>query len=150
MSSIASGNDWTRALLCTLARRGTWIRHNDPSRASALLGRVAPWPWFKAGQFIFDLFEWEDFMVDGPPPPLFDGELDGIALRRLVRIVKQLAAQIDPTVVVPNEPVAPRGRDAHSGNADIELPAIEPGLHLYRDVVLGLLTSAGEPETPTQ
>ncbi|TKA11055.1 hypothetical protein [Actinacidiphila oryziradicis] len=46
------------------------MRRDEPERARVLLDILGPWPLFKAAQFLFDLMEWEDFMVDGEPPPL--------------------------------------------------------------------------------
>ncbi len=57
LADLSRGNDWTRALLCTLARRGTWLRRTDARRARALLDALTPWPVFKACQFLFDLLE---------------------------------------------------------------------------------------------
>ncbi|MGW0882946.1 hypothetical protein [Streptomyces sp. NPDC002671] len=62
-------NSRLRQCLCTLARHGVALRHRDPERARLLLDTVRPWPFYKGGQFLFDLMEWEDLMVDGDPPP---------------------------------------------------------------------------------
>ncbi|MEU4805054.1 hypothetical protein [Actinosynnema sp. NPDC023587] len=61
-------NDRLRELLCTLARRGVALRRATPDRARCILDALAPWPFYKGGQFLFDLLEWEDLMIDGPPP----------------------------------------------------------------------------------
>ncbi|AOR31316.1 hypothetical protein BFF78_09950 [Streptomyces fodineus] len=67
-------NSCLRQCLCTLARHGVALRHRDPERARLLLDTVRPWPLYKGGQFLFDLMEWEDLMVDGEPPPLTSTE----------------------------------------------------------------------------
>jgi uncharacterized repeat protein (TIGR01451 family) len=63
-------NTRLRSVLCTLARRGVAIRQDEPDRAGQILDALAPWPFYKGGQFLFDLLEWEDFMLDGDPPPV--------------------------------------------------------------------------------
>ncbi|MFD0394176.1 hypothetical protein ACFQ3Z_24905 [Streptomyces nogalater] len=45
------------------------LRRDTPERARLLLDTVRPWPLYKGGQFLFDLMEWEDLMVDGDPRP---------------------------------------------------------------------------------
>ncbi|MDO0926835.1 hypothetical protein QQY24_15935 [Streptomyces sp. TG1A-8] len=67
-------NGCLRQCLCTLARHGVALRLREPARARLLLDTVRPWPLYKGGQFLFDLMEWEDLMVDGDPPPLMPGE----------------------------------------------------------------------------
>lgn len=67
-------NTCLRECLCTLARHGVALRRADPERARLLLDTVRPWPFYKGGQFLFDLMEWEDLMVDGDPPPLMPAE----------------------------------------------------------------------------
>ncbi|WP_316752309.1 hypothetical protein [Streptomyces herbicida] len=67
-------NSSLRQCLCTLARHGVALRRREPERARVLLDTVRPWPLYKGGQFLFDLMEWEDLMVDGEPPPLLSSE----------------------------------------------------------------------------
>jgi hypothetical protein len=67
-------NSSLRQFLCTLARHGVALRRDTPERAGVLLDTVRPWPLYKGGQFLFDLMEWEDLMVDGDPPPLMPTE----------------------------------------------------------------------------
>lgn len=67
-------NSCLRQCLCTLARNGVALRRREPARARLLLDTVRPWPFYKGGQFLFDLMEWEDLMVDGAPPPLMSAE----------------------------------------------------------------------------
>lgn len=154
LAGLGRANEWTRSLLCTLARRGTWLRHGDPERSEALLEAVTPWPWYKAGQFLFDLFEWEDFMTDGPPPPDFAGPLDDLSLQRVVQLLRLLASQLDGTLPAWDEEAAgvaasvsdaPSVSEASSMPPHRELPPLEPGFHLYQDVVLGVLISSSTP-----
>lgn len=70
LAFLSEVNTCLRECLCTLARHGVALRLREPARAGALLTALAPWPVFKGGQFLFDLMEWEDFMIDGAPPPL--------------------------------------------------------------------------------
>lgn len=183
LACLAAGNDWTRAALCTLARRGVHIRRTEPDRARALTEALARWPWYKAGQFLFDLLEWEDFMTDGPPPPLLPltrtaaildmplrllrGSLtapfmDGssgpgtehtvsavyLPLRWLGSIAQSAAAGVLTDLrnatgqAAPASEGAGSGRPAETAGAR-ELPPLEPGFHLYRDVALGFLDVAG-------
>jgi len=120
----------SRAALCTLARRGVAFRQAEPGRAAKWLDLLSPHPLFKGGQFLFDLLEWEDFMLDGPPPPVL-GEAEVLAL--LQRIAKALSSihgqPADPEPVV--EPAPSIGTAS--------LPPLESGFYLYRDVVLGAL-----------
>lgn len=67
-------NSCLRQCLCTLARHGVALRRREPERSRVLLDTVRPWPLYKGGQFLFDLMEWEDLMVDGEPPPLMSAE----------------------------------------------------------------------------
>lgn len=67
-------NSCLRQCLCTLARHGRALRRREPARAAVLLDKVRPWPLYKGGQFLFDLMEWEDLMIDGEPPPLMSAE----------------------------------------------------------------------------
>jgi hypothetical protein len=139
LAGLARANEWTRSLLCTLGRRGTWLRHREPDRADALLRAVSAWPWYKAGQFLFDLLEWEDFMVDGPPSPEFPGDVDEVALKRLVGLLRLAAFQIDATLPA----WAPDDNRTHAAAQRVpaDLPPLEPGYYLYQDVVLGVLLS---------
>src|SRR5690606_29282966 len=113
-----------------LARRGTAWRRVEPERTRAWLAQLEPHPLYKGGQFLFDLLEVEDFMLDGPaPPPVSSEELAGIARR-----AADLAGIELPVLGV--------------GLVLDALPPLEPGFYLYRDVILGLvfvLVSAADP-----
>lgn len=145
LARVDEGNAWLRAVLCTVARRGTLVRHREPERAAALIEALSPWPWFKGGQFLFDLMEWEDFMVDGPPPPLLASVLGSGSVRRIAAMLAAARALLD-------DAGAAALRDAESAyqqvavdlaHAEAELPDLEPGLYLYHDVVLGAVVSIG-------
>ncbi len=138
LTDLSHGNDWMRALLCTLARRGTWLRRTDPPRARAILDAMTPWPVFKAGQFLFDLLEWEDFMTTGPAPEQFDGALDAVALARMTRLLRLVAAQLDGTMPAD---IPPPDTEPISLPEPVDLPALEPGFYLYQDVALGIVVS---------
>jgi hypothetical protein len=141
---IEEGNVWLRSLLCTLARRGTLVRQREPVRAAALTETLSRWPWFKGGQFLFDLMEWEDFMVDGPPPPLLSTALGSRSLRRFAAALTAARALMDDDMAAALEGAQTTfGRlRAEIGHTQEALPPLEPGLHLYRDVVLGVVVSA--------
>ncbi|WP_433271378.1 hypothetical protein ACQPZF_12235 [Actinosynnema sp. CS-041913] len=84
-----------REVLCTLARRGVAIRQDEPRRARQILDALAPWPFYKGGQVLFDLLEWEDFMVDGEPPPVLSRAELGALLALPVRWVDTAVAAVD-------------------------------------------------------
>lgn len=116
---LAQRNAAMRGLLCTLARLGVGFRRAEAARARDWADELSVHPLYKGGQFLFDLLEWEDFMLDGPPPPPLDGADLAAALRPLLGLLGQ-----------PPMPAPP---------AFGELPALEAGFYLYRDVVLGLV-----------
>lgn len=157
LGRISTGNDWLRSLLCTLARRGTNLRRQEPERAEELIRLLAPWPWFKGGQFLFDLLEWEDFMVDGPPPPPLPNTLQPENWERLDDLLKKLRALVEAVQITTAPGPSPATNVtrlsvealASHVSSDKALPALEPGLHLYRDVVLGVWASAAAvPQLP--
>jgi hypothetical protein len=110
-----------RGILCTFARVGTAWRRAEPERTRAWLEQLDPHPFYKGGQFLFDLLEVEDFMLDGPAPPIVSqAELVDIARR----VVEWTGIEV-PVVAI--------------AVALEALPELEPGFYLYRDVVLGLV-----------
>ena len=161
LARVAAGNDWLRSVLCTLARHGTALRREDPARAEELIARLSPWPWFKGGQFLFDLLEWEDFMVDGPPPPALPTVLQPENWERLDNLLASVRALVDaahPTSGASAPADAPGisslvpsvSAMVDRFTSDADLPPLEPGLHLYRDVVLGVwMTAALDPPGST-
>ncbi|MEU3824120.1 hypothetical protein AB0F36_02205 [Streptomyces sp. NPDC029080] len=91
-------NSGLRQCLCTLARHGVALRRDAPERARLLLDTVRPWPLYKGGQFLFDLMEWEDLMVDGDPPPLMSTERMVAACTLPVQLMAAAATEKVPTV----------------------------------------------------
>jgi len=135
-----AGHDWLRALLCTLARRGVQFRVASPERARSLLDSLSTSSAYRAGQFLFDLLELEDFMVDGKPPATIPTALDARALHRIAGALRHLRSVLDGAASPPDVRAVAAAGAAH---AEAEpLPELEPGFHLYADVVLGALRSA--------
>ncbi|MFW5942095.1 MAG: hypothetical protein ACOC9X_02065 [bacterium] len=157
LEAVANGNEWLRAVLCTLARRGVAYRQAAPDKAREILRTLAPLPYYKGGQFLFDLMEWEDFMLDGPPPPIVPTTLDARSLSRLAGLLRAIQQQLDG-----ERSSEGAGRTAGDDSVvdDDNLPPLEPGLYLYQDVVLGIVASVlrsrpgpvapEEPEGPPQ
>ncbi|WP_405448615.1 hypothetical protein OG399_17695 [Streptomyces achromogenes] len=91
-------NSSLRQCLCTLARHGVALRRDTPERARLLLDTVRPWPLYKGGQFLFDLMEWEDLMVDGDPPPVMPTERIVAACTLPVQLIAATTAEEAPEV----------------------------------------------------
>jgi hypothetical protein len=148
LQALARGNEWLRAVLCTLARRGVAYRQADARRAQAILSILSPFPYYKAGQFLFDLMEWEDFMLDGPPPPILGTVMDWRAIQNLGAWLQELQSYLDGNVPAPTLP----GFLVQGQGSSENLPPLEPGYYLYQDVVLGLahsvLSAREEPVEP--
>ena len=140
LNAIRSGNEWLRAVLCTLARRGVQLRTEEPDRAKVILDALSVYPLYKAGQFLFDLMEWEDFMLDGPPPEVLLTTLDPRAMQRIASFLRDLQAHIEGGL---NESSTPIDLKRLIVDSDESLPLIEEGFYLYRDVFLGLIKSVG-------
>lgn len=137
LQDLREGNAWLRAVIATVARRGVAFRRADGARAQAWLDALATYPYYKAGQFVFDLLEWEDFILDEPAPTLVS-TLDPQALRRLASLLNAVKAHLDGAVVPQTVSgqeniVVTLGRE--------ELPPIEAGFYLYQDVVLGVVSA---------
>jgi hypothetical protein len=148
LTSVARGNAWLRAVLCTLARRGVAYRQADPRRAQEILRTLAPLPYYKGGQFLFDLMEWEDFMLDGPPPPIVPTTLDERSLSRVTELLLAIQQHFDGSLDGGGQPRT----SAQALVDDDNLPSLEPGLYLYQDVVLGIVVSVlqSRPDTGTR
>jgi len=140
LESLQSGSEWLRAVLCTLARRGIDFRQKQPTRAKLILDALSTSPFYKSGQFLFDLMEMEDFMLDGPPPEIISTTLDATTLTRLALLFNTIKGHLDGATeslsldniklqLVP-------GATSHEN-----LPPFEAGFYLYQDVVLGLVRS---------
>ncbi|MFE9449541.1 hypothetical protein [Streptomyces sp. NPDC006739] len=169
---VRRSNARTRAVLCTLARLGVAMRHEEPERAARLLEALGVWPVYKGGQFLFDLLEWEDFLLDGTPPPPVGAEDLAAALRLPLRLLSE-AVDTAPAVLrgVPTQrtaaafdlplrfltATAKAALDGIAGDLgsmtapasgpsdepERELPPLEAGFHLYQDIVLGTVATAG-------
>jgi hypothetical protein len=140
LQSLKEGGGWLRAVLCTLARRGVLLRLNSPARAKTILDALSTLPYYKGGQFLFDLLEMEDFMLDGPVPEILPAALNSSALQRLAGALESVRASLDGNAVAtPAVPVVIEG-----GATVGQLPAIEAGFYLYQDVVLGVWLSVVE------
>ena len=126
-----------RALLCTLARHGVALREAAPARAQAWLDRLSTHPYVKGGQFLFDLLEWEDFMLDGEAPPALDTRVVRQALGRVTQALRALSASLDGAPSVTEWAGIEEGHGASP-----ELPALEPGFYLFQDVLLGSVALA--------
>jgi hypothetical protein len=137
LAAIQQGNAWLRGVACTLARRGVAFREEHPERAEVLLDALASWPVFKAGQFLFDLLELEDFMLDGDEPSVLTTTLDPAALHRLAGFVRSLRRHIDGAAGDAGAELVPDAQPP----PERELPPLEAGFYLYHDVVLGILES---------
>ena len=137
-ADLRSGNAWLRSVLATLARRGVAFRRDHPERAKAWLDTLATFPYYKAGQFLFDLLEWEDFILDEAAATL-ETTLDPQAMRRLAALMRAIKAHVDGS----------EGLSPATSEPDVlvtvttgELPPLEPGFYLFQDVVLGILGTA--------
>jgi hypothetical protein len=135
LSLLRALNGLTRSGLCTLARHGAAVRRDDPERAARLAEVLSAWPLFKGGQFLFDLLEWEDFMLDGDPPPLWPA---GEAAMVLAGPVAWLRALLPAAGAAGSEPAA-----TSTESEGRELPELRAHFRIYDDVVIGAVTLAG-------
>src|SRR6187402_2121185 len=99
LSALAQHNAVLRAVLCTLARRGAAMRRDEPERAGAWIDALAVHPYYKGGQFLFDLLEWEDFMLDGEPPPMLDEVTLAALLHQYAKMLRALSEALGQTSV---------------------------------------------------
>lgn len=118
LAILAARSEELRGLLHALARAGVAWRRAEPDRAREWLTRLETHPFYKGGQVLFDLLEWEDFLLDGPPPPI-----DPAALARAVARIASLLGLTPPLAIA----LGP-------------LPDLEAGFYLYRDVLLGVIS----------
>ena len=142
LESLERGSYWLRAVLCTLARRGVAFRQQHDKRARRILDELSTSPLYKSGQFVFDLLEMEDFMVDATPPETISTTLDATTLIRLAALLNSVKRHLDSAV----EPLSLESLDVQlkaDRDTPEKLPALEAGFYLYQDVVLGLVCSLG-------
>jgi len=142
LQSLKEGGQWLRAVLCTLARRGVALRRASPDRAQAVLEALATFPYYKGGQFLFDLLELEDFMLDGPPSEILPTTLDAGSLQRVAGALNAVKQMLDGQAAVIDTGAA----EITGGSMIGELPPLEAGFYLYQDVVLGVWVSVSQIE----
>jgi hypothetical protein len=131
LSLLQQHNAALRVVLCTLARRGAALRRDEPERARAWIDTLSVHPYYKGGQFVFDLLEWEDFMLDGEPPPVLDEAALASALNQYAQMLRSLGAALGQPVVQPS--AAPQVTEQ-------TLPELNGSLYLFPDVVLGVIS----------
>lgn len=137
LAAFARHDSVLRALLCTLARRGAALRRDAPARARAWTDALCVHPYYKGGQFLFDLLEWEDFMLDGDPPPLLDDTAIAAALGRVTQVLRAFGAALDGRPVEESAAAAPAA--ATLDQAAPDWPALAGSAFLYPDAVLGAI-----------
>ena len=123
IAALAARSSELRAVLYTLARVGVAWRRREPERTRAWLTRLEAHPFYKGGQVLFDLLEWEDFMLDGEPPEPDLQQVFALA----TRIAEWLGLAPPPSMVIG------------------DLPVLEGGFYLYRDVLLGAIELGTQP-----
>lgn len=118
LALFTAQSEGLRAGLVMLARIGVGWRRAAPERCRSWIAQVETHPLYKGGQTLFDLLELEDFMLDGSP----EGSADALA---------DLLASIARALGIP----------AVAAPAPADLPPLEAGFYLYRDVALGLVSA---------
>jgi hypothetical protein len=150
LKSLKEGGQWLRAMVCTLARRGVLLRTASPERAKAILDALSTLPYYKGGQFLFDLLELEDFMLDGPPPEILPAALNAAALHRVALALHAVKRSLDGEAA--DAGIMDTVIDTvqvDSGSFIGDLPTLEAGFYLYQDVVLGVWSSVTEQSAGT-
>lgn len=146
LQALSHHNALVRAALCTLARRGAAMRRDDPARAQAWLDALAVHPYYKGGQFLFDLLEWEDFMLDGEAPPVLDDVQLHAALGRATTMLRSFAAATGERAGPAR--AAEAAAEAEAGavalrpsrpDAEPDWPPLAGNAFLFPDVVLGAI-----------
>lgn len=142
LDALRQHDQGLRAILCTLARQGMALRRSAPARAAAWLDQLAPHPLLKGGQFLFDLLEWEDFMLDGAAPALLDAQSLRTVLDRLAGVLRGVGAALDGAA-----PAPARSAGAETV-ADDSLPPLNASRYLFHEVVLGAVALLTTPPKP--
>jgi hypothetical protein len=141
LEAIERSSSWFRAVLCTLARRGVAFRQQHSERAHGILDALSTSPFYKSGQFLFDLMELEDFMLDETPPEIVDTVLDATALNRLAVLLNSIKGHLDGAL----EPQMPDSSSFEVFSQVVvpeDLPPLKPSFYLYQDVILGLVRTS--------
>ena len=116
---LSARNEDMRSLFATLARLGVQWRRSESARCQDWITALEPHPFYKAGQVLFDLFEWEDFILDGENAA--DVNLN------FLPSLNSFLSKIEGLPDIPDI------------DFTMHLPELEPGFYLYRDVILGAL-----------
>lgn len=128
LSLFSERSEDMKAVLCLLAQMGVRWRRMESALCSDWVQLLEPHPFYKGGQVLFDLLEFEDFMLDGAAAAVPH---------------ERLRAQIDRIMTALN--VTPPDFSVPE-----DLPDLETGFYLYRDVVLGVLSLARQMEGAEQ
>ncbi|MDY7023398.1 MAG: hypothetical protein SWJ54_18940 [Cyanobacteriota bacterium] len=139
LTAIGKGNKSLRAILCTLARRGLAFRQSHPERAKAILEALSTYPLYKGGQFLFDLMEWEDFMLDGTPPEIVPLDFLGTLPESLSNLFKALGNYLNPASY--DDLTDPQPDEDSLSATERQLPILESSFYLYQEVILGWFSS---------
>ena len=124
----------------TLARRGTALRQQSPDRAFELLQLLSPHPFYKGGQFLFDLLEWKILLSTGRRRIQSNTILDTDSVRAISGVLRGLKGYLDGAL--PRDMNVITSLDPMSFvTTGEDLPPLEPGFYLYQDIVLGLLNA---------
>ncbi len=117
LNKLVPLNEELRGVACIIAQLGVRFRREEPARAKTWIEILEPHPFYKFGQVMFDLLEWEDFMLDGEPVEIVPD--------RILSVANQILSQAKIGV--------------ESITLPSSLPELETGFYLYRDVVYGLV-----------
>ncbi len=147
LAAIQRSNEGLRAVLCTLARRGVAFRQSYPERAQAILQTLSPYPVYKGGQFLFDLMEWEDFMLDGDPPEIVSTDFLGTLPESISNVFKSIENYLNPDNH--DNLIPPQTHESTFNFSDSQLPVLESSFYLYQDVILGWFSSLPANPAPT-
>ena len=119
LAKLVPLNDSMRGLFCCFARLGVQFRRDDMVRAHQCITLLEPHPFYKLGQVMFDLLEFEDFMLDGDAPEIVSIDF----IDAVNRLLKPADLEVPPEFSLPDD-----------------LPKLETGFLLYRDVFLGIVS----------
>ncbi len=139
LQQLQRGNEWLRAVLCTLARRGLAFRQAYPLPAQYIMQSLTGLPYYKGGQFMFDLMEWEDFMLDGPPPPVLDSIFNAPMSQQVKAFISTISKYYNAQFSGNNQMSDTAWRDLSLPEGD--LPPLDGSIFLFQEVVLGLVIS---------
>ena len=136
--AIQGSNQGLRSILCTLARRGIAFRQNHPERARAILRTLSTYPFYKGGQFLFDLMDWEDFILNEPLPEIVLTDLLETLPPSIYNFFNALENYLNPTTY--ENLIPPQLDEQNLRFSEIQIILPENSFYLYEDIVLGYLT----------